>query len=56
MGQYNKTTVTVVTGALATLAAAFAPADPEIYTAGQTLLSAILVWLWPNRMTRRSTL
>lgn len=52
MQEFNKTTAAVIAGALVTVAAAFVPADyktPELVGAGQTLITAALVYFVPNK-------
>lgn len=47
--QSNKATAAVVAGAVVTAASAFVPVDPEVLAASQTVLTALLVWLIPNK-------
>ena len=47
--QSNKATAAIVAGAVMTIASAFAPVDPEVLAASQTALTALLVWLIPNK-------
>ncbi len=49
MTRFNKATAAALAGALVTLVAAFWAPDPEVQGALQTLLTAALVWLVPNR-------
>ena len=50
MTQYNKTTAAILSGAVVTIAAAYLPLTPEVVAAAQTLITAALVWLVPNRV------
>ena len=47
--QANKAAVAVVAGAVLTVASSFFPLEPEVLAAGQTVLTALLVWLIPNK-------
>lgn len=52
MQQFNKATAAVIAGAVVTIAVAFIPSQyktPEIVGAGQTLITAALVYLVPNK-------
>ncbi len=49
MQEFNKATAAVVAGAIAAVAGALSTLDPELIGAIQTLLTAALVWLVPNR-------
>ena len=47
--QANKTTAVVVAGSVVTILSAFAPMAPEVTASAQTILTALLVWLIPNK-------
>ena len=49
MSKLNKTTAAVVAGAVATLIGAFVAIDAEVMASLQTVLTAALVWLVPNK-------
>ncbi len=49
MGKFNKATAAVVAGSVVTLIGAFIVLDPDLQSAIQTVLTAALVWLIPNR-------
>ena len=52
MGEFNKTTAAVLAGAVVTIIAVFLPAQyrsPEVIGAAQTIITALLVYLVPNR-------
>lgn len=48
MTKYNKTTVTVVAGAIIAVIGSFYSMTPEVSTAIQTLLTMAFVWFIPN--------
>lgn len=47
--RYNKTTAASVAGAVAVLASSFFVLEAEQVAAIQTIITAILVWLVPNK-------
>lgn len=49
MKQYNKTTAAVLSGAAVSILGAVFVLDAELLGAIQTVLTASLVWLVPNR-------
>lgn len=49
MTRFNKASAAAVSGALVTLAGAFVALDGELQGAAQTLLTALLVYLVPNK-------
>ena len=49
MRKFNKTTAAVVAGAVVTLIGAFVAVDAEVMASIQTVLTAALVWLVPNK-------
>lgn len=49
MQQFNKTTAAVLAGAVVTILGAFWQPDPTVLGALQTIITAGLVWLIPNK-------
>jgi hypothetical protein len=48
MTKYNKTTATMIAGAIIAVVGAFYPITAEVSTAVQTLLTMAFVWFIPN--------
>jgi hypothetical protein len=48
MKKYNKTTATMIAGAIIAVVSSFYPITPEVSTAVQTLLTMAFVWFIPN--------
>jgi hypothetical protein len=48
MKRYNKTTATIVAGAIIAVIGSFYSMTPEISTSVQTLLTMAFVWFIPN--------
>ena len=52
MQKFNKASAAAIAGAATTVFGALLAVDPEILGAAQTLLTALLVFLVPNREVR----
>lgn len=49
MTKFDKTTAAVISGAIVAIVGSVFAVDPQILAAAQTLITAALVWLVPNK-------